>query len=566
MIKYSQLVEQYVALVTRDANACVNLGASVRLGELPDPSVLSIHASELEARELLAGASGADIDELSAEQQLDLQLIALTAKREIQRCTLTINDHLELCQRPVAGDEISSGIFMLFINDPRPAAERLDNIYSRIEQIPLYLTRMLERLETPVKRWVDIDIETVTGLDELFATIVSWAKEVDYTELPALEQAIAVGLDSLEHYVHQLKTLPTTEDFAVGADVASEIVANNGIEMSLDEIHQVAVEFFSRTKNDIEQLRRKLCEKYQLDADLSVAELQAWLNKEYGVQVIDGDLESVIERYKEEHQKLLAFNQARQLFPVFDEQDIKIMQTPGFMAPMIPAGAMMSPAPLREGIRRSMVYLTLSEELLDEHTELGIPVMMIHEGLPGHHLQLATAATHESVVRRIFPAMDHAEGWTTMLEDYMLDQGYMGELSDEARFIAKLDISRIGARVAIDLYFMTGEVKYLSVGFDIETRDGDVFGNAGRLLKAVSGFTDARIQGELNWYSQERGYPMSYLVGNHLVWQLKADFNQAQAGKLDEHARDQRFHQIFLNSGCMPVAMLRQVFSQQGWL
>ena len=33
--------------------------------------------------------------------------------------------------------------------------------------------------------------------------------------------------------------------------------------------------------------------------------------------------------------------------------------------------------------------------------------------------------------------MDLAEGWTTMLEDYMLDQGYAGELTDEVRFMAK---------------------------------------------------------------------------------------------------------------------------------
>ena len=57
----------------------------------------------------------------------------------------------------------------------------------------------------------------------------------------------------------------------------------------------------------------------------------------------------------------------------------------------------------------------------------------------------ASAALQPSLIRRLFEANEHAEGWTTMLEDYMLDIGLMGELTDEARFGAKLDISRIGA-------------------------------------------------------------------------------------------------------------------------
>ena len=98
------------------------------------------------------------------------------------------------------------------------------------------------------------------------------------------------------------------------------------------------------------------------------------------------------------------------------------------------------------------MYLTLSEELLDEHTELSIPGMMLHEGIPGHHLQLATAAAHPSVIRRHMDARDLAVGWTTMLEDYMLDAGCVdSDIEDEVRFITKRDISRLIARVGIDL-------------------------------------------------------------------------------------------------------------------
>ena len=45
--------------------------------------------------------------------------------------------------------------------------------------------------------------------------------------------------------------------------------------------------------------------------------------------------------------------------------------------------------------------------------------------------------------------MDLAEGWTTMLEDYMLDQGYAA-MTAEVRFMAKREICRLAARVGID--------------------------------------------------------------------------------------------------------------------
>jgi len=145
----------------------------------------------------------------------------------------------------------------------------------------------------------------------------------------------------------------------------------------------------------------------------------------------------------------------------------------------------------------------------------------------------------------------------------MLDIGLMGELTDEARFGAKLDISRIGARVAIDLYFMTGEVRYLDIGYGLDFTDSDPFANAAALLIAATGFTPGRAQAELNWYSQERGYPLSYLVGNHLVWQLKKDYQSAVADSMSAQEIDQNFHRIYLESGNMPVAMLRSVFEHE---
>ena len=184
--------------------------------------------------------------------------------------------------------------------------------------------------------------------------------------------------------------------------------------------------------------------------------------------------------------------------------------------------------------------------------------MMIHEGIPGHHLQLASAAEHSSYIRRISSFNEFSEGWTTMLEDYMLDIGYCEELKDELRFNGKREIARLAARVAIDLYFMSGDKSYLEIGVDCDFSSDDPFENAALLLQTVTGFSDARVKGEISWYSQERGYPLSYLTGNYLTWQLKEKF-AAKHPELTEFDLDRKFHKQFLEAGNMSLALFEKV-------
>lgn len=549
--------DRYHSHFTRDANACVELGVPRRRNELPDPSAAEAQATVAEAKGLLAALE-------HEAPSLDADLARLALLREVHNLSYTFNGRPAHAQLPQAGDVVGNGIFTLFINDPRPAGERLADITGRLEQVPACCDAMLGRLDTPVKRWVDIDLEKVESLPSLFDTIEAWAEQVAWPDGARLTRAAEGARAALVRYAAGLRALPTTNALHVGDETARRIVALRGIELSLEQIHANAVRFQGETAAMIEELRGVLVDRHGLPADTDTATLHAFLNEKFRVNLPDGRIDSVLVRYQAERERVLAFIEERDLFPILPDQDMKLLRTPKFMEPSIPAGAMMSPQPFRDGTRTSLVYLTLREDLIDEHTELGIPMMMIHEGIPGHHLQLATASTHPSIIRRHTEAMDQAEGWTTMLEDYMLDQGYMGDLTDEARFSGKRDISRIGARVAIDLYFMTGDRGYLEIGVDCDISSDDPFVAAGSLLQAVTGFSPGRVQAELNWYSQERGYPLSYLTGNTLVWQLKRDVAARWTGSAID--MDRAFHRAFLEAGAMPVAVLRREFTSRGLL
>jgi hypothetical protein len=559
-------VERYHRHQTRNPNACVNLGVDRSLGSLPDPSLEAREDGLNAARKLLGEAESLLVESHDFDSRLDLELASLGLRAQIHSDSYSFAGQRRLEQTPTGADDISDGIFMLFINDPRPAPERLADILSRIQAVPEYLDALQGRLDTPLERWRAMDLEKVKEVPGLFATVEGWSAEEGWESHTALKAARSEAEAAIARYVTFLEAAPTHNELHLDEADAREIVALRGIEKSLEELHGIARDYLAENAAVLDELRGRLAQKYGLTGKATVEEVEGALRKHFAPGPGDRNAPKILARYQEERERVLEYIHEHRLFPVLEGQDMKILQTPSFMTPSIPAGAMVSPAPFRDGIRTSLIYLTLSDELVAHFSELDVPGMMIHEGIPGHHLQLATASAHPSVIRRHVSAMDQAEGWTTMLEDYMLDIGYMGELTDEARFIAKRDTNRIGARVAIDLFFMTGDRGYLNVGIDCDTGVDDPFVAAGRLLQAVTGFASGRVEAELNWYSQERGYPLSYLTGNRLVWELKRDVERAHEGTLSGLDLDRKFHEVYLHAGNMPVSFLRRVFAERGMI
>ena len=549
-------IDDFHAHFTSCPNERLTKGVDRDLGELPDPTLAENDRRVTNALALLDRLAELDRARLSFDEALDLDLAGLMLQSEVGHRRLVLNGRPQLVQMPRAGDEVGDGLFLLMANDPRPAAERLRDILARVEAVPEYLERVFAGIERPVARWVSIETQKVDAMPTLLGAVVDFAEENAWSQRAELARAADEAREALVRYRARLDGLDTTDQIHIGEEDTRRLVRLRGIELGLEQLHALAREFLAETMDTLHELRGRLVAKYGLDPGVSFADLHAFLNRKFAVD--PPEVECVLRRYREERARIAAFIRERDLFVLLEDQEMKILPTPPFLEPTIPAGAMMSPPPFRDGTRTSLIYLTIKPDQLNEHTELGIPGMMIHEGIPGHHLQLATASTHPSIVRRHVSASDHAEGWTTMLEDYMLDLEYMGELTDEARFIGKRDLARIGARVAIDLFFMTGERSFLDVGIDGDLAAPDPFTAAGTLLTAVTGFSPGRVEAELNWYSQERGYPLCYLTGNRLVWRLKEAAARGPSG-LSGLALDRRFHRTYLEAGNMPLSFLKRV-------
>ena len=568
-LDFETVESQFKEFVLSDPDASMALGSSQFLSDLGDPSLEALSSDIDGAKRILNAIESCRT--LSFDQKLDLELMARYLKQKIFFSEIEQSGQLQRCRKPNGVDGISAGIFQLFVNDERAASDRLMDILSRLKQAPSYLNKEAQVITQPIKRWLEIELEQAEGLPGLFETIYKWASQESFIQLDELQSAITVCNESLSQYISDLSARDSITEFSIGEDKVVELLELRNIQKTPMQLVEMARSFMLDTQQLLGDLSARLINKYELPSETTEADLHEFLNERFSATLKNGEISSILDIYSGQIDSINQFISKNSLFEIPSAQSIKILQTPSFLEPVIPAGAMWPPLALREGEKTSLVYLTLKEDQLAEHTDLGIPVMMIHEGIPGHHLQFATAAQHSSFIRRIFSANEHAEGWTTMLEDYMLDIGYIeSDLIDEVRFIAKREMSRLVARVGIDLYFMTGKREYLNVGLDLGfDKNGyseNVFDNAAKLLKVATGFTDGRVQAELNWYSTEQSYPLSYLTGNRMVWELKSDIVSENLKQLSDIELDRAFHAIYLESGCMPVTNLRDVFVNQGYL
>ncbi|MFI7483732.1 DUF885 domain-containing protein [Kocuria sp. M1R5S2] len=185
-----------------------------------------------------------------------------------------------------------------------------------------------------------------------------------------------------------------------------------------------------------------------------------------------------------------------------------------------------------------------------------------HEGVPGHHLQFATALANSGELntwRRMgLWVPGHGEGWALYAERLM---GELGFLDDPGDRMGMLDAQRLrAARVVFDVGF--------HCGFRIPPELGDALGGArpghvwtpedGWLfLRANIVMQDPMLRYEWLRYMGWPGQAPSYKVGQEL-WEQARDAARAAAGP---GFRVKEFHTRALRMGSVGLDTLRYALS-----
>jgi uncharacterized protein (DUF885 family) len=183
-----------------------------------------------------------------------------------------------------------------------------------------------------------------------------------------------------------------------------------------------------------------------------------------------------------------------------------------------------------------------------------------HEGVPGHHLQIAQTAVRSELLNRWQRLMcwcsGHGEGWALYAERLMDDLGYLADPGDR---LGMLDAQAMrAARVIVDI----GMHLELTVPRDnpFGFRPGERWTPelGWEFMRAHCRVPDEVLRFELNRYLGWPGQAPSYKVGERIWLQARDDAKARKGADFDLKA----FHRDALNLGCLGLDPFRRALAR----
>jgi uncharacterized protein (DUF885 family) len=177
-----------------------------------------------------------------------------------------------------------------------------------------------------------------------------------------------------------------------------------------------------------------------------------------------------------------------------------------------------------------------------------------HEGVPGHHLQIATAVYQADTLNRFQRLMTgtsgYCEGWALYAERLMRELGYLG---DDGNLMGMLDAHLFrAARVIVDIGMHLELEIPAGSGFHPGERWTPDLGLEFMLTRTI---TDPHhVHDEIDRYLGWPGQAPSYKLGERLWLAARDDAKQRKGAGFDLRA----FHQQALEMGSMGLDTLRE--------
>jgi len=187
-------------------------------------------------------------------------------------------------------------------------------------------------------------------------------------------------------------------------------------------------------------------------------------------------------------------------------------------------------------------------ESVTEFTTWREATTVYHEGVPGHHLQIAQAVYNRDQLntyrRQLSGSSGHAEGWALYAERFMSELGF---LDDPADRFGMLDGQRMrAARVVLDIGVHLGKPRLDGTG----VWDYDY---ALEFLTNNVTLDPANVRFEVNRYFGWPGQAPSYKVGQRIWEQLRDECAAIEGDSFDL----KEFHRRALNVGGVGLDTLR---------
>ncbi len=381
-----------------------------------------------------------DRAELSRASQVDAELLAA----DIESGLWSLDTLQEWAWNPLVYVSTSgSSIYGLLARDFAPIGERLMDAAARLEQMPRFLEqarRSLISARVP-KIHAETAVQQNPGLNSIIDNmIVPKMAALPASDRERLEAAIETARDAIAAHQTWLEEelLPRAAgNFRIGTelyDVKLAFALNSP--MGRREVKARAESEYEAVRNEMYDIAKDV-----YAADHPYTSFPDQPNEAFKQVVIRAALEKayqelpprdgIVDIAKQQLQQASDFVVEKNIVAMPDDP-VEIIIMPEFQRGV--ALAYLDPAgPLDKGQKSFYAVAPLPADWTDEQVRsflreynlYSIQDLTIHEGVPGHYLQLALSNRYPSTLRSVFWSGPFVEGWAVYAERVMIDEGYL---------------------------------------------------------------------------------------------------------------------------------------------
>jgi len=423
-------------------------------------------------------------------------------------------------------NEAIESIFTLLIRAGNRRKPVLPKIRARLRAIPDFLTAGAACIKLPDPLWQRLTEDTCSGGVEFFRDLEPELKRLAGPEADQVTVEVAAVIKAIERYESAInrKKRSKPNSFSVGREQFEFLIRERlGFDASLPEMTAAGEHLVAQMEYLIGKEAARLGAR---SADSLIEEARA--NWKPG--------KSLLELYKEQTFAIRDKVKEAELVGIPGKETLEVLPVPAFMRNHFPTAAYSPPGPFdrqQKGVFWvNDLGLTIDDpkkQLAERRQHFGLEFTAAHEAYPGHHLQFVVQYRHPSRIRRLCEHSIFYEGWTLWCERMMVDERIIDE--PWARLIMLHDALWRACRIVVDCGLHSGQMSYDA---------------ACRYMMRNVGFTRARAEADVNWYTSSPTVPMSYLLGRLEMEKLHRKLVLADGWPL------RKFNDWLLSFGAIP--------------
>ena len=372
--------------------------------------------------------------DLPFDDRLDAEALLAHVERELHQQTVL--------HRPQRDPLYWSGVIadaavFLLVRDDLPLAERQQRVRARARLLPAFSRQCSETLAGAKSDEVAPDLCEI-ALGQLRATATfyrdGFARAVgdDPGARDEGEQA-AKAISELADNIDELGQRATGSP-RLGQEYARTFRLGTGITESVADVLKRATADLAAKRKEAADFGRKVWHELMKD-EKPPSDDTALVRRLFERVAEDRDTneETYASRWKADVVEIEKFVREKRIMTLPDPLTLVVDQAPAYfigqsVGGVYPAGAyspeaktiLFLPVPPREATPEQR------EAFFRDFNRPFSRMIVPHELIPGHYVQLKYAARHPHKVRAIFPDPVYVEGWGTFCERLLLDQGWGG--------------------------------------------------------------------------------------------------------------------------------------------